>query len=182
MGKKSSCTPDIRKIILNMKDQGKNISEIARNIGRSRKMVRNALNYQEKYKTCEAIQRIKRPRKTTGMEDRIIITYARKNPFIRSSEIKKNVSEEHGVSVSTKTIRRRLNENSLIGCIAQHKPLVSNKNIKARINFAKVYKNKPISFWKNIFWSDESKFNQFGSDGKKMCGALPNRSVIPAIH
>lgn len=167
MGKKSSCTPDIRKIILNLKNQGTTISEIAKNIGRSRKMVRNAINYQEKYKTCEAVQRKKRPKKTTGMEDRIITNYARKNPFIRSSEIKKNLSEEHGVTVSTKTIRRRLNENRLIGCIAQHKPLVSNKNIKARLNFAKQYKNKSISFWKNVFWSDESKFNQFGSDGKK---------------
>lgn len=60
----------------------------------------------------------------TGMENLIITNYARKNGFKRSLEIQKNFTEEHGVSVITKTIRRWLNTNSLTVCISQHKSLV----------------------------------------------------------
>ena len=27
---------------------------------------------------------------------------------------------------------------------------------------------KPLGFWETVVWSDESKFNLFGSDGKVM--------------
>ena len=37
-----------------------------------------------------------------------------------------------------------------------------------RLKFAKEMLEKPVDFWKNVVWSDESKFNLFGSDGKVM--------------
>jgi hypothetical protein len=33
------------------------------------------------------------------------------------------------------------------------------------MEFARAYVNKPIDFWKTVLFSDESKFNIFGSDG-----------------
>ena len=37
--------------------------------------------------------------------------------------------------------------------------------MKRRLEFAKKFKNMPLSFWKKILWSDESKFNLKSSDG-----------------
>ena len=59
-----------------------------------------------------------------------------------------------------------MNEANLIGAVAHRKPLVSNKNLKARFEFEKPHLPKSMSFWKNILWGDESKFNRFGSDSK----------------
>ena len=46
-------------------------------------------------------------------------------------------------------------------------PLTSFKNRKLRLAFAKAHQNWTVDQWKNILFSDESKFNLFGSDGKK---------------
>ena len=38
---------------------------------------------------------------------------------------------------------------------------------------------KPPGFWDNILWSDESKFNLFGSDGKVMVWRMPKEEFDP---
>ena len=38
---------------------------------------------------------------------------------------------------------------------------------KARIDFAKMYQYWTVEDWKRVIWSDKTKINQFGSDGKK---------------
>ena len=35
-----------------------------------------------------------------------------------------------------------------------------------RLEYAKNYRKKPLDFWNKVLWSDESKFNLFGSDGR----------------
>ena len=56
---------------------------------------------------------------------------------------------------------------------------MSKKNIKSRLSFSKEHLNKPITFWKNILWSDESKFCRFGSDGKQYVWRPPNLEHHP---
>ena len=36
-----------------------------------------------------------------------------------------------------------------------------------RLKFAREHVDKPGSFWRNILWSDKSKFNIFGSNGRR---------------
>ena len=56
---------------------------------------------------------------------------------------------------------RQLNEACLKNYAWVKKPLVSNKNKKERVEFAKKYFNKPDTFWDNIIWRYESKFEIF---------------------
>ena len=39
--------------------------------------------------------------------------------------------------------------------------------------------SKPVDFWKNVVWSDESKFNVVGSDGKMMVWRTPGEAFYP---
>ncbi|GFU37095.1 transposable element Tc1 transposase [Trichonephila clavipes] len=48
----------------------------------------------------------------------------------------------------------------------EKKPFISKRNQKVRLEFAKEHENKDFSYWKQILFTDESKFNIFGSDGK----------------
>lgn len=47
------------------------------------------------------------------------------------------------------------------------KPMLSKKNIKARIAFAKKYMHWSVDDWERVVWSDESKINRFLSDGRQ---------------
>uniref|UniRef100_A0A8R1E8I1 Tc1-like transposase DDE domain-containing protein n=1 Tax=Caenorhabditis japonica TaxID=281687 RepID=A0A8R1E8I1_CAEJA len=63
-----------------------------------------------------------------------------------------------------RTIRRRLAENGLHGRRPVMKPLISEKNRKAVVAWAKAHVNWGRREWANHVWSDESKFNLFGTD------------------
>ena len=73
----------------------------------------------------------------------------------------------HGVSISVSTTKRRLKDADLCARRPIKKPLVSKKNRKARLEFAKKYQRWTPQQWGKILWSDESKFMMFSSDGKK---------------
>ena len=53
------------------------------------------------------------------------------------------------------------------GFITRCKPLVSLKNRKTRLEFAKQHLKKPLQFWNNILWTDETKFILYQNDGKR---------------
>ncbi|KAK3561784.1 hypothetical protein QTP86_014207, partial [Hemibagrus guttatus] len=65
------------------------------------------------------------------------------------------------VSVHDSTIRKRLGKNGLHGRVPRRKPLLSKKNIKARLSFAR--KHLDIQdFWENTLWTDETNMELFG--------------------
>uniref|UniRef100_A0A8C5MSN8 Transposase Tc1-like domain-containing protein n=1 Tax=Leptobrachium leishanense TaxID=445787 RepID=A0A8C5MSN8_9ANUR len=78
----------------------------------------------------------------------------------------KNTLQEVGVCVSKSTIKRRLHQSEYRGFTTRCKPLVSLKNRKARLEFAK-HLTKPSQFWNKILWTDETKINLYQSDGKR---------------
>ena len=59
------------------------------------------------------------------------------------------------VSVHDSTIRKRLGKNGIHGRVPRRKPLLTKKNTKARLTFAKKQLDDPQDFWANILWTDE---------------------------
>lgn len=142
-------------------------------------MVHNAILHYGSNGSAENKERKCRPKKTTPAEDRLICRTSKANPFLSSKQIYGEISPQLTNGISTRTIRRRLLEGGLRGCIARKKPHVSKNNLKRRIQFAKEHAEKPLAFWKLILWSDESKFNLFGSDGKKYVRRPINKELDP---
>lgn len=46
-----------------------------------------------------------------------------------------------------------------------------------RIDFAKLHQNDDFDYWKNVIFSNESKFNIFGYDGEKRVWRIPNTAM-----
>lgn len=107
------------------------------------------------------------PRKTIIREDKLIKRQSIADPQKSATTIAKDLHENYGVNVHVSTIKRRLKEQDLIGRRPSKKPLISKKNRKARIMFAKAHQNWTSIEWSKVLWSDESKFNLFSSDGIK---------------
>ena len=153
------------------------ILQICKTLHFSRGKVRNAIAFYKKHGTWENIPREK-PIKTNLNDDRRIAKISKADPFLTSTQIRGQMVADYGVNVSAQTIRSRLNENGLYGRIAQKKPLLSIKNVKKRIQFATEHIQKGPNFWNMIVWSDESKFNVFGSDCKPSYRP-PNKQLDP---
>lgn len=101
--------------------------------------------------------------KTTARDDSMIVRLAKKKSDISSREI----VEDLKLNVSAVTVRRRLKKSGLDSRIQRKKPYISKINKKKRLDFAKKYVSKDSKFWDSVLWSDESKFELFGSKKRK---------------
>lgn len=77
------------------------------------------------------------------------------------------------------TVRRMFLRLGLKGRLRRKKPLLTGKHIKGRRNWAMIHQRKSLSFWKRVCFSDESKFNLFGSDGKIYCRRREGEALLP---
>lgn len=80
---------------------------------------------------------------------------------------RKILENEQGVKVSLQTVSRALHLSGLRSGTKKKKPAISEKNRKERLAFAKSHKDWTVADWKTVIFSDETKINRFGSDGRK---------------
>ena len=125
----------------------------------------------KKYKNTKCIGNLfgrGRKPKTTSMTDRLIQRKLkidrRKSARTVTSELEKDL----GILISESTIKRRAHKVGLFGPVARKKPYVNRTNRLKRLKYAKEMLRNPLDFWDTIVWSDESKSNLFGSDGRTM--------------
>ncbi len=145
-----SCHYQWSKPSLGWKKQNKPIREIAKTLGVAKTTVWNILKKKERTGELSNTKRPGRPRKTTVVDDRRILSLVKKTPFTTVGQIK-NTLQEVGVCVSKSTIKRRLHQSEYRGFTTRCKPLVSLKNRKARLEFAKRHLKKPSQFWKTSY-------------------------------
>uniref|UniRef100_T1HBX6 HTH_Tnp_Tc3_2 domain-containing protein n=1 Tax=Rhodnius prolixus TaxID=13249 RepID=T1HBX6_RHOPR len=95
----------------------------------------------------------------------------------KHSKISQELSSDYGVSVTPQTIRNKLHEYDYCGRVPRKKPFINKINRKRRLDFAKEYVSKPSSFWETVIFSDESKFNVCGSDGRQKVWRKRNEAM-----
>ncbi len=69
--------------------------------------------------------------------------------------------------VSSQTVRNVLKKHSFKAVTKKKKPLLSAMHRKKCLAFALKYKEWTVEDWKRVIWSDETKINRIGSDGKQ---------------
>ena len=70
-------------------------------------------------------------------------------------------------SQSLEKLSRRLNKEKLVARIPCRKPLISKSNQKVHLDVTSEHIVWTEEQWNMVHFSDESKFNLFGSDGKR---------------
>ena len=67
------------------------------------------------------------------------------------------------------TVRRMFIRKGLLGRVRRRKPWLSKRHILGRKLWALSHLRRTMQYWKTVWYSDEKKFNLFGSDGRKYC-------------
>jgi transposase len=127
-----------------------------------------------------------RPRATSPREDRKIIQLATSDRRLTLHKLTKAIETDYDIDVSECTVNRRLHEANLKGRRARKKPLLTKKNIKKRLKWAREHEGWTSLDWAKILWSDESKFCIFGNNGSKFVWrksgeALKPECILPTV-
>jgi len=114
----------------------------------------------------ESIKQKGRPSKITPHMERVIVRRITNTPKLSAPKLATEVAERSHHPVSSETIRRVLKKHGYSCRTARVKPYISEVNKTKRYQFALKHIGLADNFWNQVIFSDESKFNLFGSDGK----------------
>jgi hypothetical protein len=109
-----------------------------------------------------------------------------KNRDMTAENLAKEISKINGTNVSPRSVRRALYDAGLRAGRKIRKPAISQKNRKDRLAFAKSHRDWTVEDWKRVIFSDETKINRFGSDGRRWTwfrdeGNLDPRNVTQTL-
>src|SRR6267154_1083003 len=88
--------------------------------------------------------------------------------------------------VAPQTVRNVLKENNFRFIVKKKCLLLKRQHRINRLKFAKYHKNWTVEDWKRVLWSDETKINRIGSDGrvytwKQKGESLSDRITTPTV-
>ncbi|XP_033176637.1 uncharacterized protein LOC105680771 [Bombus impatiens] len=106
-----------------------------------------------------------RLQKTTPKMDHRIHRLSEKDRFCSANNIAAEINYKNDTQISARTVKRRLEDFNLRRRKPPKKPLLSSRNRKRRLAFAKAHKHWTSEDWQMLLFSDESKFNRVSSDG-----------------
>ena len=118
-----------------------------------------------------------RPAKLNDKNKRQILRSITSGKTSNAVEASKDLNKSLNIDVNPQTIRRVLKKAGLRSIVKKKKPRLSKKHKRERMLWAEKYKNWTLADWHRVIWSDETKINRLGSDGKKWAWKTPNSSL-----
>jgi len=108
-----------------------------------------------------------RPSMLSSTTQRAIITQISTGKAENAVQVTNHINTIIPTPVSSETVRRILRKNSFKAVVKKKKPLLSARHRQKRLAFALKYREWTVEDWKRVIWSDETKINRFGSDGRQ---------------
>ncbi|KAH6945468.1 hypothetical protein HPB50_008687 [Hyalomma asiaticum] len=87
-----------------------------------------------------------------SLTDSLIVACAVVDPFLDANEIRRELQ----LDVSPSTIRRRLRPAGLQGCVAAHKPQLTERQRQLRLEFARAVQDWTEDKWHEVIFTDEA--------------------------
>lgn len=148
-------------------DEGYSMRHVARVLGRSHSTLSRMVR-----RFNETGSHLRRPgqgrkRCTTPIDERFLRQSALRNRRTTSTILQNELVAARNVHVSSRTIRRRLNEAGLTSRKPAKKPLLTREHKIQRLRFARNHQNWTINDWKTVLFSDETRISLKSPDGRE---------------
>jgi hypothetical protein len=82
-------------------------------------------------------------------------------------QLKRQLANITNTPICTQSIQNALKKENMVARVKAKKPLLRPHHIRQRLEFAQKYQHWTEEDWARVVWSDESKINRLGSDGRK---------------
>uniref|UniRef100_A0A0E9WIF3 Transposase Tc1-like domain-containing protein n=1 Tax=Anguilla anguilla TaxID=7936 RepID=A0A0E9WIF3_ANGAN len=116
---------------------------------------------------------------TTPSEDQYIKLSSLRDRKATSSQIQNLLNKERKTPISKSTVKRRLSCSGLRGRVAVSKPLLRRGNRAKCLGWAKKYQHFTVDDWKKVLFTDESKFEIYGSNRRVYVRRRTGERMIP---
>ena len=166
MGRRPGLSKSDRNIALGLLEAGVRVIDVARRFGYHERTIYRLRARYLQTGSVDDRPRSGRPRKTTPREDRYLVTSSRRNRFMAVPKLVERLRHATGARISHKTARNR-HRSARLRARRPYKgiPLTARHRI-ARLNWARQHSRWVRRQWRRIVFTDESKFNLDGPDGR----------------
>jgi len=102
---------------------------------------------------------------------------------ITSGKVENAVQATHLINsalsspITSQTVRNVLKSASLKAVVKKKKPLLSVRHRQLRLAFALKHQQWTVEDWTRVIWSDETKINRIGSDGRKYVWKVAGKAL-----
>jgi transposase len=168
-------SPQKVKNIVSLLKEGKSARQVAQLLRIGRSTV-------DRVATKHGIQKVKklgRPKKLKPTNVTHCVTEIYRNRAKTATELSISLRSDQKIEVHRTTVARALKAAGLKSGEKKSKPLLSKKNIRDRLDFAKTHKDWTEEDWKRVIFSDETKINRFNADGKTWCWFRDGEELNP---
>jgi hypothetical protein len=94
-----------------------------------------------------------------------------------AAQLTRELRNATGMELSPNTVGRALKEAGLKATSKVKKPRLLPRHRRQRMGFAVRYQHWTVDDWKRVVWSDETKINRVGSDGRKWVWKKPGSAL-----
>jgi transposase len=166
---------DTRNAIVHLLETGLSARKVAERVGVCRATVnRVRAQTMPNAEKCPA----GRPAKLTPHDKRKLVRLVTSGKADTATQLQKELQNTIGVYISAQTVRNALKKEGLRAVVKKKRPRLLARHIKSRYEFALRHQHWTIEDWKRIIFSDETKINRLGSDGRKWVWKEPSSKLM----
>lgn len=164
-----------RARIVALHDEGMSNHRIADRLGIPRPSVIRIVSLYQETNSVDWRRGTGRPRVTNAREDRYLAGYVRRNRTITVAAVRTHLRRTYGRLISSTTIRRRLAGATLRSRRPLRVPRLLPRHIAARLQWAQEHTNWYLAQWRNVLFSDETRFGLVSDSRRQRVWRGPGR-------
>lgn len=168
-----------RSRVTTLKDEGWSLSAIAKEVRLAKSTVYDICKRYSDRQHHSDLLSTGRPKLLDDRAERRLVRNVVAADTSTAVALRADLEQTTGVTVSAQTVRRSLRRLGLKAAPKRKRPLLTARHRALRYDWAKAHKTWTVEDWKKVVFSDESKFNRIGSDGRKWCWKKSGAGVQP---
>ena len=164
-----------------LRDEGYSFRHIANRMNLSPSTVYKCVRRHEQNGNFKNTPGRGRKKKLSTSDEKYLKVTSLRNWRKSSKELTRDLEEATGKKVSPRLVQKTLTAAGLGGYVVVRNPMLRERNKHKRLIWAQTHKAWTPVQWRKVMFTDEKKFELFGTVWGSMCDAEEERGTEPVV-